>query len=332
MKRVTHLLLIAALATVASTARAQDPEAKTRAAKLNQEAADHAKRGEWSVAAAMLAEAYRLTRDPALLVNLGATELKAGRGVEALHHLQTYMSDPSADPKIKAGVSEHLLPHAMSMTAHLNIHFPPGGRLTVDGEVEQVEPNVGVTLVDVMPGDHTVEISASGSSSQQTVTAAAGASIEVQAFPQAPPAAAAPAAATAPSAGAAPSSDAAPTGEAPASHSFWTAGHIVPLGLLVGGVGAAVAGGVFLAGANSAASQASSCTPQPGCQDSLHSTYNSDNVLATSFFIGGGVLAAAAVVTWLVWPSPHAGSQAAARPARVLPFVTPGGAGVYGSF
>jgi hypothetical protein len=56
----------------------------------------------------------------------------------------------------------------MAMTAHLNILFPPGGRLTVDGEVEQVEPNVGVTLVDVMPGDHTVEISASGSSSQQT--------------------------------------------------------------------------------------------------------------------------------------------------------------------
>jgi hypothetical protein len=223
MKRVTQLLLIAALATVASTARAQDPDAKARATKLNQEAADHAKRGEWSVAAAMLAEAYRLTRDPALLVNLGATELKAGSGVLALHHLQAYMSDPSADPKIKQGVSEHLLPHAMAMTAHLNIHFPPGGRLTVDGEVEQVEPNVGVTLVDVMPGDHTVEISASGSSSRQTVTAAAGASIEVQAFPQAPPASApAPAAAAGPSPAAAPSSDAAATGDASGSQSFWT--------------------------------------------------------------------------------------------------------------
>lgn len=329
MMRWTKWALLGGLLMVSVPARAQDAATKARAAELNREAAEHARRGEWDVSSALLAQAYRLTRDASLLVNLAATELKAGKAVDALHHLQAYLADPAADPKVKNAVTTQLLPRAMAATGHLTIHFPAGGRLTVDGEAVEVDKGAAVAPVDVMPGDHTIEVSASGSTFREAVAAKAGASMEVQAIPTAAPAAAIAPAPVAP--------PVAPQGQEPEvqqpTASFWTARHIVPLALLAGGVAAAGTGAGFLLGANSAASQASSCGIGCSTYASLRSTYEQDSGLATGLFIGAGVLAAGAVVTWLAWPGPHRGEKVAgATGATVMPYATPAGAGLYGQF
>jgi hypothetical protein len=95
-----------------------------------------------------------------------------------------------------------------------------------------------------------------------------------------------------------------------------SAHHVAAAALAVGALGAAGAGALFLVGSNQAKDDAArlrsglapnACThaeATPTCQ-SLGDRVNSqhrDFTIAMALFAGGGVFAAGAVVTWLVWP------------------------------
>ncbi len=324
MKPSTACLLVA-LMTASAPAFGQDADTKARATLLNREAADHAKRGEWEVAAAMLNEAYRLTHDPALLINLAATELKANTPVDALRHLPAYLAEQTAKAKVKEAVNTQLMPRAMAATGHLTIHFPLDAKVTVDAEPVAVDPGATSVVDDVMPGEHAILVTSGGSEFRQSVTLQAGASADIQATP-------APVTATAPPSGVTPALhpvEPPPPQDKPSSDGgFATARNLVPLGLLVGGVAAAGVGVVFTLNANNAANQVNaSCTGD--CYSNAKSTYSNDTNLATGLYIGGGVLAAGAVVTWLVWP--HS-TEARVGSLTMRPYAGPGTAGVSGAF
>jgi hypothetical protein len=330
LRASTSLLFALLLSLGASTpAWAADPSSSARAAELNREAGEHAKRGEWPVAAALLTEAYRLDKNPTLLVNLAATELKANQGVNALHHLREYLGDPGADAKVKESINTQLLPRALAATGRISIRFPVGATLTVDHEPVSTDKGSSSMVVDVMPGTHAVEVTADGTTTRRSLDVAAGTSVEVQTesvVAPPPPSPEVKTTATATGQGTVPAGFSAPQ----ADHGFWTAGHIVPLGLIVVGVAAAGVGVSFSLGANSAASKAGTCGMDTGCYSSQKNTYNSDTSVATALYIGGGVFAAAGVVTWLVWPQDRV--EARVGSVTLRPALGPTQAGVIGEF
>jgi hypothetical protein len=136
---------------------------------------------------------------------------------------------------------------------------------------------------------------------------------------------------------------------AAAPSTFWAARNIVPLGLLVGGVVFAGVGGSFALDAHSNLQQADSlvsgplggttyaCSTEPArsgatCQalSDLKSSYDRQTALSTGFFITGGVLVAAAIVTWIVWPKPAEAPTTTG--VRITPFASPAGVGAFGTF
>jgi hypothetical protein len=96
------------------------------------------------------------------------------------------------------------------------------------------------------------------------------------------------------------------------------------------GVASAGVGVGFTLGANSAANQAGTCATPCSSRDSLKNTYNSDTAVATGLYVGAGVFAAAAVVTWLVWPQERV--EARVGSVTLRPTVGPTLAGVTGEF
>jgi len=322
----------------ASPARADDA---ARAAELNREAAEHAKHGEWDVARALLAEAYRLRPDASLLVNLAASELKSDHAVDALRHLRAYLVDPHADPQVEQAVKTQLVPRAMAATGHLTLHFPAGARVMVDGQPLDVPAGATAATDDVKAGPHAIEILAAGTTSAQSVVANAGENLDVRPRPAAPPP-------VAPQAAPPPPVHDEPPPRPVSDTGFWSARHVVPLGLLVGGAVFAGAGGYFALDGSSKLHQAddlvsgslggsrtacSSGSAPSACQtlSDLHSSYDRDAGLATGFFVAGGALAAAAVVMWIVWPRPHESVEGTGG-VTVRPYASAGGGGVAGTF
>jgi hypothetical protein len=152
---------------------------------------------------------------------------------------------------------------------------------------------------------------------------------------------------TPPEEGTAPASSV-PGGENQASSSFWNARSITSLSLLVGGA-AAVGMGVFFGlqsqsekstadgifanpqpagfNGNVSACHSADVNPNPMCQ-SLSDTrdaQNRDAVLNEVLYVAGGVLAAGAVTSWLLWPKRQ---EEHVSKAWVAPMVGPSHAGV----
>jgi hypothetical protein len=324
MRIHSYAFIVIAVATAPQMARAE-PSASARAAELNTEAAEHAKHGEWDVAAALLAAAYKLTPDPSLLVNLAATELKANRGVDALHHLRAYLGDPSADPKVRDAINAQLLPRAMAATGHVTVHFPLGAHVSMDSAPLSPEPGSTAMIVDVMPGNHVLEVTGAGWSHRQSLDVGSGASADVVATPASAPPQRSPVATV--------RASQLPPPLAVDKHEtgFWTAGHVVPLTLLVAGVGAAGVGAGFALGASSASSQASGCPAKcPPNYGALHTAFNRDSELSTALFIGAGALGGAAIVTWLLWPRESA--EAPLGSVTIQPVIAASEAGIAGHF
>ncbi|MDP9152531.1 MAG: hypothetical protein M3O36_21605 [Myxococcota bacterium] len=131
------------------------------------------------------------------------------------------------------------------------------------------------------------------------------------------------------------------SGETRRSSPPWSARNVTSASLLVAGVAAAGTAIAFGLQSRNQADQATSlrmsmpsyaCTvaSTASCQalgDAVDQQ-NRDAALSTGFFVAGGVLAGAAVATWLLWPRAHEGLPRQGAGAWVAPAVGRGQAGM----
>jgi hypothetical protein len=331
------ILVVLAIALAAPAVRAADPSVDPH--RRYTEGAAAFDKGDFERAVAAFADVYRATGETKHLWNLALAEYRARHAFDAATHLHAYVAKPDASPTnlTRAGT---LLDELAPQLAHLAVTAPAGADVILDGAKLGVAPLAGP--VDLDPAKPHVVIARSGADEvSQSIPAPGPTSLAVTlSFPRASPppsVAAAPAAPVAP-----PSSPPAAAPEtAPASRSnparVW-----ITVGLGAGAVLAA-AGGVYMGmQSSSAADDAASIRAgmpthswcanpdNAGCADlkSKLDTQGSDRTASMVLYGGAGVLAAGAVVAWLVLPKERAAVGA------VTPLVGPRlvGAGWAASF
>ena len=171
--KVLGRLLVCALLLGASSARAQEPppapqESPPAPAEPGGEAAAHRKAGDQAMEALRYADAlasygaaYTLTKDPALLYNMGRALQALGRLPEALDKLEAF--DAAADPELKGRVPRlakliaDLRARVTKLTVTTNVD---GARILVRDSVVGRSPLGGP--IRLLAGAAEIEIEADG--------------------------------------------------------------------------------------------------------------------------------------------------------------------------
>lgn len=322
-------LLTAVALTAPRAVAAEDPAVRDAQARF-EEGLERVKTGDYEAARISFAQAYALLKRPAILWNLALAEEKTGHLVDALTHFKRVARDASATSGDREDAQRHATALA-AKTGHLDVQAPAGSSLRIDGDaIEAVTPLE--EPVDVSVGHHVVEARWPEGAKSAAVDVAAGQVAHVNfgakeaGGPQLP---SAPAGTPSAAAGAPPSPGLSAAGaeSGPAApHHETSAAHIATTASIGGAAVVAVAVAIALglesqSNANQAASDrallnqtASPGNSNTGCygpsvnttlcpklSDAVHAQ-NRDATASDALYVTGGVLAAAAVVVWFVWP------------------------------
>jgi hypothetical protein len=340
MRRAVRLaLLTVASSVVAPLVHAADEGAERDAQARFEEGLARAKGGDFDAARISFTQAYAVLRRPRILWNLALSEEKTGHVLEALAHFKSVARDSSADEADRAGAQTHVA-SLYGETAHIEVRAPAGAPVTIDSG-----PVVGTTpladVLDVAAGRHVVEAHLPQGTSAIVVQPAAGEVVAANFL--APAASIAPATplAGAPGPAAVPAAPRASTHAAPSIPADTGGSTEAPRVIVVAAVGGvAVAALVF--GVYFGATSSSDANTAKGLRAQLHSdgcnapmgaaiamcsqlndavsSENRNAGLSTGMYVTAGALAAAGLVTWLVWPK----IEPAHRAIRVSPMVGPG--------
>jgi hypothetical protein len=118
-------------------------------------------------------QAYALSKNTTLLINLGFTSLKLGHPLEAAGYFNRYLNEAKdATPEQRARVDKALSDARRALGA-IEITAPEGAEITVDGEVAGRAPLAAP--VDVLPGRHEVTSTTTAGTKTETVTVGLGA-------------------------------------------------------------------------------------------------------------------------------------------------------------
>lgn len=258
------------------------------------------------------AQAFAVLGRTNILWNLSVAEFYAGHPVDALRHFKEFTERADADPADVKRAHDKYIPEAERLSGHIAVEAATGAEITVDDEVQPgAAPLKGP--VDVVPGDHRVRARVGTKVEEHTVSCPAGQTITVRfELP-------------------------APVLLSPPTYSRGRT--LVPLVLGLTAVAAAGVGVAFaldsqakdddnraFADTSRTGGAAGVCVDRAsaacrGWQDRLDDQQTSAT-LGKAFYIGGGVLAAAAVITYVAWPR----SKAAAPAVGATPL--PGGGAV----
>ena len=346
-RKTPALLLVSlAIASASHVAAADDAKGVHDAQAHFAEGIARVKKGDYESARISFAQAYVVLHKPDILWNLALSEEKSGHPLEALGHFKELTRDAEADVD-RANAQKHVA-DLMSQTGHVDVHAPPGTRVTIDG-VQRASAAPFAEPLDVLAGKHVIEGRAGDDMKSVTVWVGGGetrvATIggEGAGAPSASPAstpgpglAAGPASTTGsalatPSASASPAADVAAPGS---SARVITSAALGAAGLVAIGVG--VYFGLQSQSDGNTAAHYRSMHPSDYCANPGNvdcgawsdavSAQNRDATISNVLYVGGGVLVAGAVATWLLWPK--ARSEASAAGLRVAPVVGSTGAGV----
>jgi hypothetical protein len=360
-------LITAASFLFSSSARAADPAgpkgtgrapttaegaARLDAEKRLDEGLDRYGKGDFEGARLAFAQAYAVLTSLDLLYNLMRAEVKAGHPLEALVHIHQMLRDPKATTEDHAK-AERLLEEANRVTGHVAVEAPEAAEILLD-RVPSGEAPIRDAF-DVVPGKHVVEAKMNGTTRVIEVDAPAGQIVTARfanATGSAPTVTApTPVSNTAPIPTPPPPSppvkkETPPPPPPPEHVATVSPMHvIVPVvigGLAVIGLGVGVGLGAASQGQESNATNFRTqygkgfCANQASatCQQyqSILDSQQQDTNLSRVMLISGGVLAAAAVGTYLAWPKSHRerGETGKERGAWVAPTV--GGVVVGGRF
>jgi hypothetical protein len=313
-------------------------EARADAQKRLDEGLKRYSKGDFEGARLAFAQAYAVLTSIDLLYNLMRAEVKSGHPLEALVHIRQLLRDPKATTEDRAK-AQRLLEEASRVTGHVAVEAPEGAEVVLDdvpsGEAPIKEP------YDVTPGKHKVAAKAPNGT-QRTITLDAPAGQVVTARfaldMGRPPVVSAPVPVpgTEQPATTTPSSPPEPTEP---EHHGSNARIIAPA--VIGGLGVIALGVGIGLGAASQSKQSDAATfrasnPQGFCANqassaclsyqSILNAQQSDTNTSRVMFAMGGVLVAAAVVTYFVMP----GEKKKERSAWIAP--TLGGVVAGGQF
>jgi len=281
-------------------------------------------------------QAYKLDPQPGTLLNLALSELKADQPVEAAAHFREYLK-ALHEPEAKLdSVRTTYLPLAESVTAQLDIHTSIAVEVLVDGVAlsattvasERAAENGRIVSVRVRAGEHGVTVRQGTYEQTQRVTAKGGEILDLhleQVQSEAPrPELSVPSIETPTSL---------PGDDSGRERTKWIT--VVSLG--AGAVAIAGLGVGFAVGARNQASDASAATAKvdpngsrsicfgPAGGSSWCTRLNDETqaakrnwAISLAFYVGAGVLGAASLITWTLWPS----TAATRAGARLTPVVT----------
>jgi hypothetical protein len=313
-------VVVAAALTCAAPARADDPprgSTPTNAEMVEAEARFEEglnlyEKGSINEARLKLVQAYAVLGRPNILWNLSVAEFYSSRTLDSIRHMRRFLKSPDANPRDVQVAREKFIPALEKITGRISVVAANGYSIAVDGEPAGVSPLA--EPVDVLPGRHAVvAIGPSGSTTAQ-VDVLAGQSVTSTLDTGS--------SSTAASSESKPNGAAEPGAEAPSPF----ARNVTMLALGGAAVASAVVGVVFALKTSSDEDDAASIRSgisggtgaclgpgaSPDCAR-LQSTTDDqvhDRGLSTGFFIGAGVLAVGAIVTYFVWPKASAGSRA----------------------
>jgi hypothetical protein len=301
MRTFRTLLFALSLTTIPAAAFAQQDVALTEAQARFKEGLDLADANNHEAARLKFQQAYAVYKSPAVLYNLARSEQLTGHDIEAFEHFREFLKAPP-DPKVTEAHKKKAQENVDELTKKLgqvDVQAPPNARITVDG---RIAPEAARDPVPVAPGRHVVEATLEGRIKSITVECTAGnitkAKIEFEGT-------------TAGSGGGSGITEPPPSGIDDDRSS--SARYVVPAILGVAGL-ASLGIGMGFGLASQAAKDEEDSLRKPGvCNDrtsgdcqtlqAKSDDVTSKGTISTIGYVGGGVLLAAAVVTYIVWPS-----------------------------
>jgi hypothetical protein len=133
--------------------------------------------GKWEEARASFLQAYALKRSPAILLNLGLSELRAGKYYEdAGNHLQQFLREVPGAPADQRATAEKGIADVKRHSGVLVVTVDANGAdISLDGATLGRSPLLDPVFVK--PGKHTVFAAYQGKSSASVVEAKTGATV-----------------------------------------------------------------------------------------------------------------------------------------------------------
>jgi hypothetical protein len=326
-----HVLLACfavALAVPAFPAVAHADDVAVAEAKARfEEGLELADAGKHEPARLKFQQAWAVFKAPAVLYNLARSEQLTGHDLEALDHFRLFLKVGVTDVKITDAMREKAKQNVVELArkvGQIDIEVPPTARVMVDGKPLEEAPK---DPIPVQPGRHTIEASFDGKLRSVTVECTAGNVVKARIEFDGP--------------------GTEPPGEPPpASSARWIVPTILGVAGLAG-IGVGIGLGASSQSAKSDSEDIRRANPglcgepaQPMCAsyDSKRDDAKSAATISTVGYVAGGVLLAAAITTFVVWPKSK--ERSAAVPARglkadaVTPLIGGGtvGAGLVGHF
>jgi hypothetical protein len=317
------LYLMASLMVVCASAQADDARSVEIARRTFETGMDQYRSGDLEGARISLAQSYDAWPSVETLRNLAITELNTDHVLDALKHFKLYARDKNADPEFVNTKLRRFLDRCERAVGHLRVRAPPDSRVSVDGHsVEDWSE-----AIDVLPGPHTIGLTAGNKSDERGVDVLATRTVEVNFLGPGPPAAAPPETTMVRS----PvwtqrleGEEAVRSTPGKSLATFWTARNTWLVSLVAAAAATAGVGigfGVAADNGRSAiddmrASKDSSFCTSPANADycnrlrSAIDAQQRDATVSNVAFGVAGALAAGAVVLWGVWPKAQPGQAA----------------------
>jgi hypothetical protein len=339
-------------AAVPCPARGDDTAAQREAQARFEEGIARVKAENFEGARVSFAQAYAVLHKPTILWNLALAEEKSGHLRDAVLHFKQF--EQTAPLEDRTTADKHIS-GLMGRLGHVEVAAPAGAQVIVDGAPAGVAPLN--EAVDVMPGLHHVEVHMDQGAREADVQVAAGQLVQMGSLaqstePSRQPPTAAVSQATDEGSARPPGSAPAPTQQAPSADK--PQGHRSSAGRAVTVV---VVGTVAVIALGLGAGFALESQKDKSTVDEFlrvnHSEYCYQTISAkaaatcaqwndtaqaqgreatwsNASYIVGGVLSAAAVATWLLWPN----DRASPRTVALTPIGGPGhlGLGAAGRF
>jgi hypothetical protein len=338
-------------AALPQNAGAQDAAVEREAQARFEEGIGRVKAGNFEAARVSFLQAYAVLHKPTILWNLALAEEKTGKVLAALGHFKEFVrAVPVGDDRISA--DKHI-GELMGQTGHLDVLAPAGAQVVVDGTPAGMAP-LGDS-VDVLPGRHHVEARTAESTKEADADVGAGQLVHTTLVPSLETArstALAPSSAGEAKAPPAPGLARNPDRAAPDQGSSTSrAVAVVALGTVAA---ASIGLGAYFGlqsqseagtadGFRKLTNSSSYCAQVTSANSAVCTQWNDavqsqgrDATLSNVFYVAGGVLAAGAVATWLLWPKdPKVSYGPSATPGgrprlalRLVPIVETSGAGI----
>lgn len=154
-------------------AQAQPADAVTEVARQRyQEGVKAFDSGKFEDARAAFLQAYALKRHPAVLLNLGLSEVKSGHPEDGANHLQAFLRDPTGTPDQRASAEKAIAEAKKKAGFVVVIVDANGADVSVDGTAVGKSPLLDPVFVK--PGKHTLLATYQGRSATAAIDAKAG--------------------------------------------------------------------------------------------------------------------------------------------------------------